>query len=691
MQDGKGIVVNKIEVRQLQRVKEDIASWLQAITTAENVRTPRRQRLIEIYRRVMLDSFTAAMIQRRVQAVTNTAIFVKNAQGQQDDKAIAEAEKPWFKKMISFALEARFWGHSLIEPYVQAGEIVNVKLVPRHHVRPEIGHILVRPSDTSGVAYRKGALSRQLLEVGDAEDLGILMRVAPNVLYKQGLMGDWSHFAELFGMPIREYKYNPHDPTSRQEVENQAKNMGSAAYLLVPEGVELKLHQLFNAAGTAALYGNLRQALNNEIAISILGQTLTSSNEESGAYSLGKVHQDEQDRIHTDDLHFIERVLNYTGRAFLEYWGVALPEGYYYEFDRTEHLSVAQRIDVDTKLNALVPISPAYFYERYNVPPPTAQEQAEIDARKAAVAQQMQGREGQQQGKGGQQQDPTDDADTEPAATVDLPAWYDTHDACCGHEPQAVYRNKLVAAFAAFIRAVFDGFTGVHEPLMVATAAELVRGWETSYQLVNPDYDVGVRRNIYAFSGAKTLDQLIALREAVYQNGRKVPYTEFRAFAQTIWQQYHEGYLEAEYNQVVRAGTMSQKWQRIERTKNLYPYLEYKTEGDGRVRPEHAALEGIVRPVNDPFWESYYPPNGWRCRCSVRQVTLQEIVSGEKTITADDDAIYTAMPQVDRYWRGNVGKTGLIFRDDHPYFRRLDDASRQQIDRIFRNAQAQRP
>lgn len=41
----------------------------------------------------------------------------------------------------------------------------------------------------------------------------------------------------------------------------------------------------------------------------------------------------------------------------------------------------------------------------------------------------------------------------------------------------------------------------------------------------------------------------------------------------------------------------------------------YVTTGDDRVRPTHAALDGVTLPKDDVFWESFYPPNGWNCRC----------------------------------------------------------------------------
>ena len=57
----------------------------------------------------------------------------------------------------------------------------------------------------------------------------------------------------------------------------------------------------------------------------------------------------------------------------------------------------------------------------------------------------------------------------------------------------------------------------------------------------------------------------------------------------------------------------------------LLPYGQYITKDDGRVRPAHAALHGKVFRFDDPFWDHFYPPNGFRCRCRVKALSEKNI------------------------------------------------------------------
>ena len=71
----------------------------------------------------------------------------------------------------------------------------------------------------------------------------------------------------------------------------------------------------------------------------------------------------------------------------------------------------------------------------------------------------------------------------------------------------------------------------------------------------------------------------------------------------------------------MRSAYQAGRWERIQRVKAAMPYLRYVAVQDGRTRPEHRAWHGVVLPVDDPWWDTHYPPCGWRCRCTVTQMS----------------------------------------------------------------------
>lgn len=82
--------------------------------------------------------------------------------------------------------------------------------------------------------------------------------------------------------------------------------------------------------------------------------------------------------------------------------------------------------------------------------------------------------------------------------------------------------------------------------------------------------------------------------------------------------------LRAIYNANLRSARAAGQWERIERTKKLLPFLEYRLGPSENHRPAHRAKEGLILPVDDPFWDEWMPPNGWGCKCWVRQITRAE-------------------------------------------------------------------
>ena len=129
-----------------------------------------------------------------------------------------------------------------------------------------------------------------------------------------------------------------------------------------------------------------------------------------------------------------------------------------------------------------------------------------------------------------------------------------------------------------------------------------------------------LQRSDYVFSGMKTFHELNeAFPSLLDENGERKTFERFLNDVRKIDETYNSNYLRAEYNFVQASAEMAAKWERFIQDGDRY-HLQYRTVNDDKVRPEHAELDGITLPPGDPFWEEYFPPNGWNCRCDVVQV-----------------------------------------------------------------------
>ena len=75
------------------------------------------------------------------------------------------------------------------------------------------------------------------------------------------------------------------------------------------------------------------------------------------------------------------------------------------------------------------------------------------------------------------------------------------------------------------------------------------------------------------------------------------------------------------------------RWQQIERVKKTRPYLRYVAVMDGRTRPLHRAWHNTVLPVDHPWWQTHFPPNGWNCRCSVQSLNERDLLRYGVTVS----------------------------------------------------------
>jgi phage gp29-like protein len=377
-----------IVLTQPKRFGIDTSDFMQAICAAENVDYSLRSKLYDLYSDIMMDSHLTCVIEKRKNAVLCSAIeFRRN--GKPDDRVNEQIHSPWFSHCIADLLDARFWGFSLLQFY-RDGEWVGYDLIPRKHVDPVRRLILQRQTDITGTSWDEYP---DLLFAGSEDDLGLLAKAAPWVIYKRNTTGDWAQFSEIFGMPIQEYTYETDDEESRRRALEDANSLGALATFIHGKDTDLKLLEAGNKSGSAEVYEKFCEQCNKEISKLILGNTLTTESSENGTQALGTVHKKVEDKVAQSDRLYILDILNYEMTDIFTSMGIDTQGG---KFCFTEQKDV----DMNTKVSILtqlsthfnLPVDDDWLYKEFGIEKPK-----NYEAQKSAKEQQRIEREQKEQ------------------------------------------------------------------------------------------------------------------------------------------------------------------------------------------------------------------------------------------------------------------------------------------------------
>lgn len=242
-------------------------------------------------------------------------------------------------------------------------------------------------------------------------------------------------------------------------------------------------------------------------------------------------------------------------------------------------------------------------------------------------------------------------------------------------------REELIERFLAGkiskTKLPFDVIEQIYEQMLSYGSAGF---GETFTDPMNPFYDTTKKfdKNLARFSAYKITHNLNDL-----ENARKLlSDQEFAGKAKKIQEKYLFNWLETEYTTNQKQANGARKWAEVSADKQTFPYLQYVAIIDENTRDEHAALDGIIKKINDSFWDTYFPPNGYNCRCSVDRLRR----------AAETDLRNRPVKEVDQnmntIFKSNPGKSGQIFPGSHPYFdRRKRALTKQQIKEADRMAE----
>lgn len=106
-----------------------------------------------------------------------------------------------------------------------------------------------------------------------------------------------------------------------------------------------------------------------------------------------------------------------------------------------------------------------------------------------------------------------------------------------------------------------------------------------------------------------------------------------------------------------RVANAAGHWRTAEDTKDTLPFLLYELGPSAQHRDAHVAIAGTLLPIDDKWWDTHYPPNGWGCKCRVRQVGRAE----HKKLSSKKSIRTTAPPVVKKPYRNKAtGKVAMV-------------------------------
>ncbi len=653
-----GAVSQKLTYEAATLQVQTLKTWKQALLLASDPEQPDRSELKKLYDTLMLDNHLAAVMNNRIEAVQSAPFKLIDGKGEENIEKTNLLKKPWFIDFMRQALMAQYTGTQVLELYTlkENGQLSEVTPLDMAHILPSKGLILKAPGEEKGWNYKEGRLRDYYIQIGSDRLLGIFAQLAPIVLAKKMGVGSWLDYIDKYGIPPI---FIVTDNLTQQRAEELSGGMTNfkQAHWQILQGSE-KVETL-NAAhtGNADIFKKLIQTANEEISKRINGGTGVT--DEKAHVGAAQVHAEQLKSKIQLDKFFIEATINEELLPRLVklspvYTGL---DSYTFAWDDAENLSLEELIKAATALSTFYNINTDYLSEKTGIP-------------LTRLIQNNNAKEGQNNAPQKKKTEP--DAGS---LIEQLQAHYKDTACECGSDCessssiQAIDLSPYVRLTEQIACQLHKGKLkpeDLHQDLIQRTYNDLSKagkeGWGEK-DWVKFSKDIGrdktvllMQKNLFQFSGAKTYAQLKEMNQLLYHKGQMRQWNDFKSEALKINKRYNKNYLQAEYQTAKASGRMAFKWQQFQKDKDLYPNLQYKTVHDGRVRPAHRPLHNIIKPIDHPFWDKYYPPNGWRCRCYVIQTM------GEPA--GEPPGREIVKPQ----FHGNVGKSGEVFNRKNPFF-----------------------
>lgn len=382
------IVTAKIQQTSTNRTPKDVGNVKLAIQGAESVHNPSRTQLYDLYEHVMQDGHLTSVYQKLLNSILNKNLHFQDKSGRRIEEMESAINSPDFSRIIEGIVESNFFGVTGLE--FLPGPVLDVKVIPRKHIRPSNKVITIHQSDTEGIPYE--SLSNVWILEGE-NGLGILSVCAPYVVYKMACLGDWAQFIELFGQPVRILRYDAHDSNTKMQLMSILDNSGSSLCLMLPRQAEFEMLDGKEGSSDGELFSKMVKYLDGQVSVIVLGVTETMVSSEKSGLAQAEVHAEQQEKKVLSYLKYVEACLNEPKfLRILKSYGLPVQNGRFVFEKQIELKNLKLRAQLDEMLVKTyeLNVDHDYVYKTYGIPKPDNYEEIMAKRKKLELHKELQ-------------------------------------------------------------------------------------------------------------------------------------------------------------------------------------------------------------------------------------------------------------------------------------------------------------
>lgn len=197
----------------------------------------------------------------------------------------------------------------------------------------------------------------------------------------------------------------------------------------------------------------------------------------------------------------------------------------------------------------------------------------------------------------------------------------------------------------------------------------------------DPDIDFykALKSDAAVFSAFKTHRwQNDIARQMLDEKGNLKSFDQFKKdVASLVDPQHKDAWLKTEYDTAILRARQAAEWKQFEREKDILPNLRWIESTSIHPGADHRQFWGVIRPIDDPFWNRHRPGDRWNCKCGLSATDEPETPEANLPAGGADDKPASGLG-------GNPGKTGQLFSRDHPYVTGAYKGAKEAVENFIR-------